>query len=106
MAGKPASISLIISGVIILLGVYWGNAWISREIEEAGQIPPTAVSTVSKTATQAKHVRTGGQNLVSFGSRTDSNGEGNSPNVATKQMKTKKKRIIYEKPLDTKELVQ
>ena len=107
MATQHIPKGLLVLAFFIVLGVFLGNEWISREIKQAGQLPPSAVSAVSATAPQAKDVRTGGQNLVRSESRIMSiKAQIEPPDPEEEQKKARKQKRIFEKPLDTKDLVQ
>ena len=107
MAKKSLPTGLLILAFFIVFGVFLGNQWITSEIEEAGQLPPTAVPAVSTAAPQTKDVQSGGQDLVRSVSRIEEKKAQIEPPDPEKEQKiTQRKKIIYEKPLDTKHLVQ
>ena len=107
MAAKGAPTGLFILAILLVVGVFLGNQWISQEIEKTGQIPPSSVSAVSATVPQAKDVHTGGQNLVRSESRIEhKKAQLELADPEPEPKKTTPKRMIYEKPLDTKQLLQ
>lgn len=100
-SSNNASNALLMIAVIMLCMIFMANAWVSHEIEETKKIgtPAAPAASLSPRRNLLAHDR-------SAYARSDPLSETSSQEVASYQKTQKRKKIIYEIPLDDVNLVQ